>query len=85
MQPGDVSRKQGAKQAKNTTGDYSWNSGVFEQHNFGGCMQILQFSVTAYENTKVVGWPPPPKNVRRLISEYVDRKKGTIFFNLTNR
>ncbi len=31
------------------------NSGVFEQHNFGGCKQILQFSVTAYEITKVVG------------------------------
>ncbi len=26
---------------------------------------------------------PPPKIVRRLISEYVDRKKGTDFFKLT--
>ncbi len=27
--------------------------------------------------------PPPPKNVEGLILEYVDRKKGTIFFKLT--
>ncbi len=27
---------------------------------------------------------PPPKNVRRLIFEYVDCKKGTFFFKLTN-
>jgi hypothetical protein len=26
---------------------------------------------------------PPPKNVEGLISEYVDRKKGSIFFKLT--
>ncbi len=26
---------------------------------------------------------PPPKKVERVISEYVDRKKGTIFFKLT--
>jgi hypothetical protein len=30
------------------------------------------------------GGAPPPKIVRLLISEYVDRKKGTIFFKLTN-
>jgi hypothetical protein len=33
----------------------SANRGVFEQVNLGGCKPILQFSVTAYENTKVVG------------------------------
>ena len=27
--------------------------------------------------------PPLPKNVGRLISEYVDREKGFVFFTLT--
>jgi hypothetical protein len=33
----------------------STHRGIFEQGNLGGCKPILQFLVTPYENTKVVG------------------------------
>ncbi len=58
----------------------SWNSGVFEQCHFGGCKQILQFLVTAYENTKVMGrrdWPVFPllfpMKAREILNlDYID-------------
>ncbi len=42
----------------------------------------LAFEATTQADTMVCG-APPPKNVERVISEYVDCKKGTIFFKLT--
>jgi hypothetical protein len=35
------------------------------------------------EGGKAMETAPPPKNVERVINEYVDCKKGTIFLQLT--
>ena len=54
--------------------------GLLNQHRQGEEEVIPQtFPWMGYVDTSVIANAPPPKNVRRLISEYIDHKKVMCF------